>query len=50
MAGGRPIISSVPHGTILGPGLFNIFINDLDDVVDCILCRFTDDRKLGRSS
>lgn len=47
--GWRPVISSVPHGTILCLGLFNIFINDLDGVIEYMLCRFTDDRKLGRS-
>lgn len=45
MAGGQYLAPVPPHGTVL----FNIFINDLADVAEYILCRFTDDRKLGRS-
>ena len=46
----KSVLSGVPQGSVLGPILFLVYINDLEEGITCNILTFADYTKLFRKN
>ena len=49
MVNTQDVLSGVPQGSVLGPTLFLLFVNDIDNVITSHIQKFADDCKVYRT-